>query len=315
MNKTTDAQRKVLGKGLSALLPQRHSAAAQTSPKVDVAEPPSPSPREPEKSLTRLVSISKIHPNPNQPRQDFDESRISELAQSIRANGVIQPITVCEAPDGTFMIVAGERRWRAASLAGLNEIPIYVRTVDPGQILELALIENIQREDLNPIETAQAFDQLIGHYHLTHEQIAERTGKDRSTITNFVRLLRLTPEVRQHLAANHIAMGHARALLSIDQPAAQISMCQQVIEKDLSVRETERLVKQFLSAPLAEAQAQAKPERKVDANTRAALDEMAMALGTKVKIIPRSAHSGRLEIQYYSNDDLQRIYEVIVPEK
>lgn len=312
MSKATDAQRKVLGKGLSALLPQRHSPA-QTPAKVDVADTPPPSPRESDKSLALLVSIDKIHPNPNQPRQDFDESRILELAQSIRANGVIQPITVCEAKNGTFLIIAGERRWRAAKLAGLREIPIYLKNVEPDRILELALIENIQREDLNPIETAQAFDQLIALHKLTHEQIAERTGKDRSTITNFVRLLRLTGEVRQHLASGRIAMGHARALLALEHPTAQIAACQQVIEKDLSVRETERLVKQLLNAPPPEPPTP-KPERKVDANTRAALDDMAMALGTKVKIVPRSNHSGRLEIEYYSNDDLQRIYEVIVPD-
>jgi ParB family chromosome partitioning protein len=199
-------------------------------------------------------------------------------------------------------------------LAGLTELPVFIRAAEPEKILELALIENIQREDLNPVETARAFDQLIGEYHLTHEQIAERTGKDRSTITNFVRLLRLTHEVREHLAAGHISMGHARALLAVEQPAAQISACQQVIEKGLSVRDTEKLAKHVLSAPPDPAAA-VKPERKVDANTRAALDEMAMALGTKVKLVPRSAHSGRLEVEFYSNEDLQRIYEVIVPQK
>lgn len=313
MNKATDAQRKVLGKGLSALLPQRHSSA-QTPPSVQVRDPEPPSPPPADKSFPLLVSLNQIHPNPNQPRQDFDESRIAELAQSIRVNGIIQPITVCKAPNDKYQIIAGERRWRAASLAGLTELPVFIRAAEPEKILELALIENIQREDLNPVETARAFDQLIGEYHLTHEQIAERTGKDRSTITNFVRLLRLTHEVREHLAAGHISMGHARALLAVEQPAAQISACQQVIEKGLSVRDTEKLAKHVLSAPPDPAAA-VKPERKVDANTRAALDEMAMALGTKVKLVPRSAHSGRLEVEFYSNEDLQRIYEVIVPQK
>jgi ParB family transcriptional regulator, chromosome partitioning protein len=305
-----DAQRKVLGKGLSALLPQRH-APAQTAPKVEVANNSQTSPVEPENSIARLLPLTKIHPNPQQPRQDFDDTRIFELAQSIRSNGVIQPITVCGNSNDTFTIVAGERRWRAAKLAGLEEVPAYIRSVEPDRILELALIENIQREDLNPIETAQAFDQLTGLHHLTHEQIAERTGKDRSTITNFVRLLRLTPEVRQRLVSKQISMGHARALLSLEDHDAQVAACKEIVDKDLSVREAEKLVKKLLSAPAAETPV--KPEKKIDVNTRAALDEMAMALGTKVRIIPRSAHSGRLEIEYYSSEDLERIYEAIVP--
>lgn len=312
MSKNTDAQRKVLGKGLSALLPQRQ-APAQTAPKVQVPPLPAPSPQEPEKSSAFLVSLDRIHPNPNQPRQDFTESKIFELAQSIRANGVIQPLTVSKTENGSYMIVAGERRWRAASMAGLKEVPVYVRNVEADRVLELALIENIQREDLNPIETAQAFDQLIGQYQLTHEEIAERTGKDRSTITNFIRLLRLTPEVREHLAKGIISMGHARALLALEQPGTQRAACIQVIAKALSVRETEKLVKQFQEPP--PEPKEPKEEKKVDVHTRAALEDMAMALGTKVKIVQRTNHSGKLEIEYYSNEDLQRIYEVIVPEK
>jgi ParB family chromosome partitioning protein len=309
MSKGMDVQRKALGKGLSALLPQKH-APAHTPYKEEVALPTAASHTPPEKSLARFVAIDLIQPNPNQPRQDFDESRIQELAQSIKANGVIQPITVCEPDHNRFMIIAGERRWRAAKQAGLTEVPIFIRQVEPEKILELALIENIQREDLNPIETAQAFEQLISQYQLTHEQIAERTGKDRSTITNFIRLLRLTPEVRQALASGQIAMGHARALLSVENPDAQREACKQVIAKQLSVRETEQLAKRaVLDQPPPPPK---KEERKVDANTRAALEEMAMVLGTKVKIIPRSEKSGRLEVEYYSVDDLQRIYEAIV---
>jgi ParB family chromosome partitioning protein len=226
---------------------------------------------------------------------------------------VIQPLTVSKTQNGSYMIVAGERRWRAASMAGLKEVPVYVRDVQADRVLELALIENIQREDLNPIETAQAFDQLMGQYNLTHEEIAERTGKDRSTITNFVRLLRLTPEVREHLAKGIISMGHARALLGLEQPGTQRAACIQVIAKSMSVRETEKLVKQLQGPP--PEPAEPKKAKQVDVHTRAALEDMAMALGTKVKIIQRTNHSGRLEIEYYSNEDLQRIYEVIVPEK
>jgi ParB family transcriptional regulator, chromosome partitioning protein len=312
MSKATDAQRKVLGKGLSALLPQRHSPA-HAAPQLEVEFLSQPSPPKSNYSFAQTIPIDKIHPNPNQPRQDFGESSMAELAQSIRANGIIQPITVCEANNGEFTIIAGERRWRAASLAGLTEIPVYMRKVDPDRTLELALIENIQREDLNPIETARAFDQLIGQYQLTHEQIAERTGKDRSTITNSLRLLRLAPEVQQHVAAGRITMGHARALLGIEHPPSQIALCKQVIERDLSVRTTESFVRNFVRSRSQDEKPQPKPEKKLDANTKAALEEMAMALGTKVRIVPRSEHSGRLEIEYYSQEDLQRIYEVIVP--
>jgi ParB family chromosome partitioning protein len=259
-----------------------------------------------------MVAVHLIRPNPNQPRQDFSEGRISELAQSIRINGVIQPITVCETSNNHYLIVAGERRWRAAQEAGLTEVPVFIRNVDEDKILELALIENIQREDLNPIETALAFEQLIHQHHLTHEQVAERTGKDRSTITNFVRLLRLAPEVRDAVAVGKIAMGHARALLGLEDAAAQQQACKQLIAKDLSVRETEQLVKRLAQSPANTIHAPSKPEKTVDPNTRAAIEEMAMSLGTKVRIVARSEKSGRLEIEYYSTEDLQRIYEAIV---
>jgi ParB family transcriptional regulator, chromosome partitioning protein len=311
MSKATDAQRKALGKGLSALLPQRNPLSQQPH-KEEVPEPAPPSHVTSEKLLARLVPIDWIHPNPHQPRQDFDEDRISELAQSIQANGVIQPITVRSDGENKYLIIAGERRWRAAKEAGLAEVPIFIREVEEDKLLELALVENIQREDLNPIEAAQAFEQLTRQYQLTHEQIAERTGKDRSTITNFLRLLRLCAEVRQELINGRIAMGHARALLAIEDATLQCQACDQIISKELSVRETEQLVKRLLSP--APEPAPPKEERRIDANMRAALDQMAMTLGTKVKIVPRSEKSGRIEIEYYSTEDLQRIYEAIVPE-
>jgi ParB family chromosome partitioning protein len=311
MSKAVDAQRKALGKGLSALLPQKH-VQAPAAPKQEVAPTAVPSPNTPEKSLARFVPVHLIRPNPNQPRQDFSENRISELAQSIRVNGMIQPITVCETANNHYLIVAGERRWRAAKQAGLTEVPVFIRKVEQDQILELALIENIQREDLNPIETALAFEQLIHDHHLTHEQIAERTGKDRSTITNFVRLLRLTPEVRDAVAVGKISMGHARALLGLEDSATQQQACKQVIAKDLSVRETEQLVKRLIQGRGNTIPEQPKAAKVLDPNTRAAIEEMAMSLGTKVRIVARSEKSGRLEIEYYSVEDLQRIYEAIV---
>ncbi len=312
MSKATDAQRKALGKGLSALLPQRNALSHTTTHQEEDPEPAAKSPASSEKLLARLVPIYSIHPNPNQPRQDFDEDKISELAQSIQANGLIQPITVYADGEDKFVIIAGERRWRAAKEANLAEVPVFIREAEPDRLLELALVENIQRENLNPIEAAQAFEQLTQQHQLTHEQIAERTGKDRSTITNFLRLLRLCPDVRQELVNGRIAMGHARALLSIEDATLQCQVCDQVISKELSVREAEQLVKRALAPPAAPAPP--KEERRIDANTRAALDQMAMTLGTKVKLVPRSEKSGRIEIEYYSVEDLQRIYEAIVPD-
>jgi ParB family chromosome partitioning protein len=311
MSKATDTQRKALGKGLSALLPQRQPNGGHSPSRAASAPGPEPPQLKAAKADAHTLPVHSIQPNPFQPRQDFDDARIQELAQSIKANGVIQPITVCKMGE-SFAIVAGERRWRAAKIAGLAEIPVYVRNVDENKILELALIENIQREDLNPIETAQAFEQLIVKYHLTHEQIAERTGKDRSTITNFLRLLKLPQIVIENLIAGTISMGHARALAGLPDQPSQIETCEKVVAAGLSVRDTEQLVKRLTSPVPAPAIKEGKEKQSIDPNTRAAIEQMSMSLGTKVKIHPRSEKSGQLEIQYYSLDDLQRIFEVIV---
>jgi ParB family transcriptional regulator, chromosome partitioning protein len=209
------SQRKALGKGLSALLPGRPTTTpAKSEP---AAPPPAPAPAPvPVSTLPEQfeefhnIALDRIQPGAQQPRGSFDSERLEELAQSIRANGLIQPITVCKDKD-KFVIIAGERRWRAAKLAGLTELPALVRTVEQNRRLELALIENIQREDLNPVETATAFQRLLDQHHLSHEQLAERTGKDRSTITNFLRLLKLPTAIQDDLARGDISMGHARA--------------------------------------------------------------------------------------------------------
>src|SRR5579875_3173707 len=278
--------RKALGKGLSALLPAR-PAHGHVPPSQ---QPPEPAPAAkaalPEHFEDfQSIPIDQIEPGRGQPREAFDPEKLEELTQSIRANGLIQPITVSKLPSGKYQIVAGERRWRAAQLAGLKEIPALVRTVEREKQLELALIENIQREDLNPIEIATAFQRLVTEHGLSHEQIAERTGKDRSTVTNFLRLLRLSPFVRQ-----------------------------EIIAKQFSVRETEVFVKRLTdsAAPKGSASLPAKEPKPLDPNVRAALDEMARALGTRVRLVAKSATAGRLEIEYYSQDDLDRIYSVIV---
>ena len=215
--------------------------------------------------------------------------------------------------DNRYRIIAGERRWRAARLAGLAEIPALVRAVDRDRLLELSLIENIQREDLNPIEIASAFHRLVSNHGLSHEQIAERTGKERSTVTNFLRLLRLGERAQRELKSGAISVGHARALLNVDSHQEQARLCDEIIARKLSVREIEALVKKLAEHPQAEsAKEKSEDKTKTDPNVRAAMEELEMALGTKVRLIPTSAVAGRLEIQYYSQDDLDRIYSVIV---
>ncbi|MBV9084037.1 MAG: ParB/RepB/Spo0J family partition protein, partial [Acidobacteriaceae bacterium] len=272
------SQRKALGKGLSALLPTARPAGG-TKPEPAPA-PVASAPRRLPENFEQFESLplEQIVPSGEQPRGSFDGQQMEELAQSIRANGVIQPITVCRR-DGKYVIVAGERRWRAARLAGLKEIPALVRTVEQNRMLELALIENIQREDLNPIETATAFHRLIDQHKLSHEQIAERTGKDRSTITNFLRLLKLPREVQEDLARGDISVGHARALLALPTAHAQRQAAQQILDKRLSVRETERLVKQLGAPKQADGvQPNGSGKMPLDANVRAAIDEIQAAL-------------------------------------
>ena len=311
--------RKALGKGLSALLPSRSSTASNPVPR------PQPAQISPAQVATSLperfddfqsIPLEHIQPGEQQPRESFDGEKLEQLAQSIRVNGLIQPITVHKIGPDRFRIVAGERRWRAARLAGLTAIPAFVRTVEQFQALELALVENIQREDLNPIEIASAFERLSSQHGLSHEQIAERTGKQRSTVTNFLRLLNLGMIARNELIAGRISTGHARALLNITDPNQQARICDDIVNNRLSVRETEALVKKLTEpeAPPASSQAienKVEPPQ-VDPNVRAAIDQMEMALGTKVRLIMRSEDSGRLEIEYYSQDDLERIYSVIV---
>ncbi len=302
--------RKALGKGLSALLPSRPTVA-EVETRAPVSTPERRESTEPAEEL-RSIRLDQIFPGEEQPRSSFDPEKLTELSQSIKAHGVIQPITVYREKPGKYRIIAGERRWSAAGIAGLKEIPALVRSVDQNERLELALIENIQREDLNAIEIASAFLVLAEEHGLSHEEIAQRTGKDRSTITNYLRLLRLSPYVRNELVNGTITVGHARVLLNVADEPAQMRLCDEIIAKQLSVRATEKLVNSLTTSTGVDAQKQHKEEQPLDPNVRAALEEMSMALGTKVKLIPKSESAGRLEIQYYSQDDLDRIYSVIV---
>ena len=278
-------KRPALGRGLSALIPDSPVPAAPAG----------------ERSLD--LDIDLLRPNKYQPRTHVDDERIEELSRSIRSNGIIQPIVVRQVENG-YEIIAGERRWRAAQRAGLMKVPAVVREIPEDRLLAVALIENIQRENLNPIEEAVAYRRLSDEFHLTQEQIADAVGKDRSSIANYVRLLRLPQDVRASVSSNALSMGHARALLALADEAAQLRVAREVLSRNLSVRETEALVKKAATpdAP--------KPEKTVDVHTRAAEDKLRLSLGTRVRI-NRKGKGGRIEIEFGTENELQRIYELL----
>jgi len=295
MSTVPDKQRKVLGKGLSALLPQRSpTPIPEPTQDIDDAAPRAAS-----------IPISKIEPNPLQPRTIFDPARIQELADSIQANGIIQPLLVRH-KEGRYELVAGERRLRAAKVAGLAEVPVIIQDYADDRVLEIALVENIQREDLNPIETAQALERLVREMHLSHEEIAHRTGKDRTTITNMIRLLRLPADVLLLVAERRLSMGHARAILGLPTPELQTKLAEKASAQGLSVRQVERLVKK-VNEPR-----EATDEPLQDPNIKAAILELEAKLGTRVRIVEKSDQRGRIEIEYYSQEELQRLYESLI---
>ncbi len=281
-------KRPALGRGLSALIPE--------------ATPPAPAARG--ESAPQELDIDLLAPNPRQPRTYIEEHQLEELAQSIRSHGVLQPILVRRV-DGRFEIVAGERRWRAAQRAGLLKVPVVVRDVADEDLLQVALIENIQRENLNAVEEAQAYRRLSDELNLSQEEIASAVGKDRATIANYMRLLRLPVEVRNDLASGAVTMGHARALLGLSDDAAQRRIAREVVSRGLSVRETEALIRREASPAVTPT------PRKVDPNTRAAEEQLKLALGSRARIVRRGT-AGRIEIDFTSEDELQRLYELIV---
>jgi ParB family chromosome partitioning protein len=264
----------------------------------------------------REVDIDLIEPNNVQPRTRFDETQLEELAQSIKTNGVVQPILVRKTGGGRYQIVAGERRWRAAQRAGLQRIPSVIRDVPDDKMLELALIENIQRQELNAIEEAYAYKRLIETFNLTQETVAQRVGRDRTFVTNYLRLLRLPEDIQLLVEENKLSMGHARALLGIDDADKQREIARDIIERSLSVRDTERTVKRIVAGEDSNPPAPAAPapsERGGDANTRAAESKLRRRLGTQVHILPnQSGEGGKVEVQYYNDNDLQRVYELIM---
>ena len=287
------ASRKALGRGLDALLSSRPGAAAAVAavPAVQSGE------------QIRMIALDAIDPNPDQPRTVFQTGAIEELAQSIKEDGVIQPILL--KPVGArFMVVVGERRWRASKLAGLSEIPAVIRDVNEEKILEIALVENIQREDLNPIEIATALQRLANEFQLSHEELAQRTGKDRTTVTNLLRLLRLPSDVQELIGEKKITMGHARALLSLPEEDQQRAVAEKVVRQELSVRQVEQLVRQM--------QQPAEPVVKtiLDPNVAAAIARLEECLGAPVRLVERGK-KGRIEISYGSPAELDRLYAVL----
>ncbi|MDD5545031.1 MAG: ParB/RepB/Spo0J family partition protein [Acidobacteriia bacterium] len=277
--------KRALGRGLSALIKTADSS----------------------QEGVREVDIDLLIPNRFQPRSEFDETKLNELAQSIKTNGILQPILVRKIQD-RYEIVAGERRWRAAQKAGLFRIPVIVRSIRDERLLEVALVENIQRENLNPIEAAKAFHRLHSDLGLSHEEIAQRTGKDRTTITNFIRLLKLPKEVQALLAEGKLSMGHARAVLALESSAEQKDLAQKAVKGNWSVRQVEQAVSRRGSP---KHKAAPPSPQELDPNVRHALEEMERVLGTRVRIIPKG-QQGQVEIEYYSAEDLNRIYDVIV---
>jgi ParB family transcriptional regulator, chromosome partitioning protein len=298
MNKT-DNPRKVLGKGLNALLATRTQAPAPAAPETAASA-----------DAALFIPIDALDANPLQPRRVFQPERLNELAQSIRANGIVQPIVVRKVGE-RYQLVAGERRWRAAKIAGLDKVPVVVRDIPDDHLLEITLIENIQREDLNAIETAVAFDRLGQELNLTAEQVGERTGKDRSTVINFLRLLQLPTDLQQMVADRRLSQGHARCLLSLPTQQLQREVAEKAAEQSWSVRHTERVTQKMIDGGTKPKHVE---EVQVDPNVKAAIAELERALGTKVRIFEKAKRGGRIEIDYYSQEDLDRIYGVIVGE-
>lgn len=286
---------KALGKGLSALIPKRIEPENNT-----------------DKPMKRIIDIDiqQVHPSSYQPRQEFDAEKLQDLANSIREKGVIQPIVVRRNQQGRYELIAGERRWRAANLLKLNKIPAIIKDVDDEESMQLSLIENIQREDLNPVEQAQAYKKLIDKFGFTQERIAQTMGKARVTITNILRILKLPDEIREALKNNQLSFGHARALLEIENCQEQLAMAEKIIASEISVRELENLLKHRRSGQGPRHIKRSAEAYGLEPFIRNIEEHLQRVLGTKVRI-HRARKRGRIEIEFYSHEDLERIVEVI----
>ena len=314
------AQKKGLGRGLNDLLGTSDASRSPRSKKTD--NDPSASPEKEVKTVTKEVikevvkeveqkiNINLIEPNKSQPRKQFDEEALQELSDSIKKYGVLEPLIVTKKSD-YYEIIAGERRWRAARLAGLKEIPVVIREYTDKEIMEISLIENIKREDLNPIEEAQAYEALISQYNLKQEEVAERVSKSRSTITNSLRLLKLCEDVRQMVMYNMISTGHARALIPIEDPKLQYETAAIVYDQKLSVRETEAYVKSILQAKPEEEKVKKEPDKDLSVFYSDIENKLKSILGAKIAIKASNNNKGKIEINYYSQDELDRITEML----
>ena len=290
-------QKKALGRGLGALIPSR---PVEPQPAAQAA---------PAGTGLAMVGIDQISPNPYQPRKAFNDASIEELARSVKEHGIIQPLVVTKTGDNKYRLIAGERRFRAAQKAGLDTVPVVVKeTMTDGDVLQVALIENIQREDLNPIEEAYAYHQLHEEFQLTQEEISKRVGKERSTVANFLRLLKLPDSVKKLLAAGQLSMGHARAILAVDSPRKQEQLAERVVRRNLNVRQTEMLAAETANKGGEKAE---QPEKEKDVFTRDAEERLARTLRSKVEI-DRKRRGGVIHIRFGSEDELIRLVEELM---
>lgn len=287
-----------LGKGLDSLIPNTIGEAKEKKESKEKVE---------NKNPETMVKLSMVEPNGEQPRKNFDEDSLLELAESIKQFGLLQPIIVQDRKNH-YEIIAGERRWRAAKMAGLKEIPVIIKNLTNQEIVEISLIENIQREDLNPIEEAQAYKRLLEEFNLKQDEVAERVSKSRTAVTNSMRLLKLCNEVQQMVVNEMISTGHARALLSIEDPEEQYMIAQKVFDEKMSVREVEKLVKD-LHKPEKAPKKENKSLEVIYQNIENRLKE---SLGTKVSISPKNNGAGKIEIEFYNHDDLDRLMEQLM---
>jgi ParB family chromosome partitioning protein len=281
-------KRMALGKGLAALIPEVEQEAGRT---------------------LLMCGIEEVVPNRSQPRKRFDESKLQELAESIKKNGILEPLIVRKVEQG-YEIIVGERRWRAAQKAGLKEVPVLLKEIEGPEALEISLIENLQRENLNPIEEAEGYRRLIEEFGINQEELGARVGKDRTTVTNTLRLLKLPSDVIEHLIQNHISSGHARAILSLESKDKQKELCIRIIQKGLSVREAEAIAKRWAGKPKRSAHSESK-RGELTSQVNALQDALRRCLATKVQIIPKGK-KGKIEIEYYSFEDLERIVEAVL---
>lgn len=303
------APKRGLGRGLSNLIPT-DDTTEDVSPKASKqTKTGAVTKTEVMKKVEQTLNINRIEPNKNQPRKEFNEDALQELADSIKQFGVIEPLVVVKRK-GYYELIAGERRWRAARLAGLKEVPVVIKDYDDQQIVEIALIENIQREDLNPIEEAHAYERLIQEFNLTQDEVAERVSKSRTTVTNALRLLKLTEKVQQMLIDDMLSTGHVRALITITEPQLQYETAMYIFDKKLSVRETESYVKKLLNKKPKEKTSE-KEDPELSFLYKAIENRLKESLGTKTTIKAKTKDSGKIEIEYYSQEDLERITQLL----